>query len=202
MVPEQIEETVGAMAQAVEKGWIRHIGLSEVSAETLKRASAVHPITAVQREYSLVSRGPDADLIPALREIGAGLTAYGVLSRGLLSGRIRSADDLSPYDYRSHLPRFQGDNLQKNLVLVDALVNLAADKGVSASQLATAWALHRGDDIVPVIGARKMSHLDEALGAAEVSLNADELGTLEAAVPADAVAGTRYDDFGMTIVDR
>lgn len=197
-----IEDVVGTLAQSVERGWIRHIGLSEVSAETLERAAKVHPITAVQREYSLIERSAEATLIPTLERHGAGLTAYGVLSRGLLAGRIRSEADLGEgFDYRKHLPRFSGENLSQNLKLVDALVWQAEARGVTPSQLAIAWSLHKSPVVVPVIGARKPHHLDDALAAAAIELSVDEVAELEAALPATAVAGTRYDAFGMTIVD-
>ncbi|MEO0600440.1 MAG: aldo/keto reductase [Myxococcota bacterium] len=197
-----IEDVVGTLARCVERGWIHHIGLSEVSADTLRKAAAVHPITAVQREYSLVARSPEDALIPELERQGAGLTAYGVLSRGLLAGRIRSAADLGEgFDYRKLLPRFQGENLAANLRLVDALVGLAEARGVTPAQLAIAWSLHKSPAVVPIVGARRRSQLDDTLAAVDVVLSADEVAALEAALPAAAVAGTRYDEHGMAIVD-
>jgi pyridoxine 4-dehydrogenase len=195
-----IEETIGAIAECVEKGWVRHVGVSEVGGETFRRAHEVHPIAGLQREYSLVSRDIEGDTLTAVRDAGASVTAYGVLSRGLLTGRIRSADDIAPHDYRAHLPRFTGDNLKRNLELVDALVELAGERGVTASQLAIAWVLHRGDDIIPLIGARKMDQLDESLGALDIELSDEELARLEAAVPHQQVRGDRYDGFGMQLI--
>ncbi|WP_428267860.1 aldo/keto reductase [Haliangium sp.] len=191
-----IEDTIGAIGEMVDAGYVRHIGLSEAGPESLARAHEVRPIRALQREYSLISRDVEGELLTALRERGTGLTAYGVLSRGLLSGRIRS----TPHDYRSHLPRFQGDNLAKNLALVDALVEVAHARGVTASQMAIAWVLHRGDDIVPVIGARKRDRLAEALGALDIALSNEEMARLEAAVAATGVAGERYDARGMQLI--
>lgn len=197
-----IEDVIGTLARFVERGWIRHIGLSEVSAETFERAAAVHPITAVQREYSLIERSPEAELIPALERHGAGLTAYGVLSRGLLTGRIRSAADLGEgFDYRKILPRFQGENLQRNLRLVDALMALAETRGTNPAQLAIAWSLHKDPLVVPIVGARRSSQLDDLLAAAEQSLTTEDIATLESALPASEVAGSRYDAHGMAIVD-
>lgn len=194
-----IEDTIGALAELVQGGWVRHIGLSEVGTETLERARAAAPITALQREYSLITRELEADVIPALDEMGTGLTAYGVLSRGLLSGKIRSADDV-PADYRSHLPRFTGENLKKNLGVVERLVALAESKGATPSQLAIAWVAARSSTIVPLIGARTLQQLEESLGATELELSAEELATLESEVAAGEIHGERYDAIGMQLI--
>jgi pyridoxine 4-dehydrogenase len=182
-----IEDTVGAIAGLVRAGYVRHIGLSEVGAAALRRAAAAHPIAQLQIEYSLLSRGIEADILPACRALGIGVMAYGVLSRGLLAGWRPGAAD-----FRSHLPRFQGENLVRNQGLAKRLAARAAERGVSAAQLAIAWALHKGPDIVPLIGARRRDRLAEALGALAVSLSAEEVVALEAAVPAAEVAGERY----------
>ncbi len=192
-----IEDTIGAIADMVKAGFVRAIGLSEVGVETIRRAQAVHPICDLQIEYSLISRGPEAQIFPLLAELGIGVTAYGVLSRGLLAGSIPS--DKS--DFRARLPRFAGDNQAQNQRLVTALQTLAAEKGVTASQLAIAWVLARGATIVPVIGARTRAQLAESLAALEIKLSADELARIEAAVPAAAVAGSRYDAHQMRALD-
>ncbi|WP_431956443.1 aldo/keto reductase [Nocardia lijiangensis] len=196
-----IEDTVGAIAELVEAGYVRHIGLSEVGAETLRRAAAVHPIADLQIEYSLVSRGIEAETLPVARELGIGITAYGVLSRGLLSDTVRTRSTFGADDFRAHSPRFQGENLTRNLRLVDALAKIAAAKGVSVAQLAIAWVLTRGSDIVPIIGARRPQRWAETLGALDIRLGADELASIEAAVPADQVAGERYAAAQMEILD-
>lgn len=193
-----IEDTIGAIRECVEAGWVKHIGLSEAGVDTLKKAQTVHTITGLQREYSLITRDIEEGILPTLRDMGAGLTAYGVLSRGLLSGRIRSAP--AKNDYRGHLPRFTGDNLAKNLKLVDELTAFAEAKGKTPAQIAIAWVLHKGENIIPVIGARRQNRLEEALGALDVKLSDDEIKTLEAKVSHDAVAGTRYDEFGMRLI--
>jgi len=195
-----IEDVVGALAELVQAGHIRHIGLSEVGAESVRKAAAVHPISDVQIEYSLISRGPEAALLPALRELGVGLTAYGVLSRGLISGHWSKERAAQP-DFRSGLPRFSGDNLDRNLALVEELRRIAEAKGVTVAQIAIAWVLSRGEDVVPLVGARRRDRLTEALGGLDVDLIADDLAAIEAAVPADEVAGTRYDAFQMSILD-
>jgi aryl-alcohol dehydrogenase-like predicted oxidoreductase len=195
-----IEETVGAMAELVKAGYVRHIGLSEVGAETLRRAAAVHPISDVQIEYSLVSRGIEDALLPTAGELGVGITAYGVLSRGLISGHWTTARAGQP-DFRSHLPRFTGENLDRNLALVEALRAIAVAKGVTVAQIAIAWVLSRGTTIVPLVGARRRDRLTEALGAHNVRLTDADLAAIEAAVPADQVAGTRYDAHQMSILD-
>ncbi|MFI5620232.1 aldo/keto reductase [Streptomyces sp. NPDC051567] len=187
-----IEETVGAIAEAVQAGHVRHIGLSEVGADTLRRAAAVAPISDLQIEYSLLSRGIEEEILPTARELGIGITAYGVLSRGLISGHFSRDRALDPGDFRRTSPRFQGDNLDRNLDLVDALREIAESKGVSVAQTAIAWVLSRGEDIVPLVGARRRDRLAEALGALEVRLTAADLAAIEKAVPAGAAAGERY----------
>jgi aryl-alcohol dehydrogenase-like predicted oxidoreductase len=198
-----IEDTVGAISELVEAGYVRHIGLSEVGAETVRRAHAVHHISDLQIEYSLLSRGIEDEILPACRELGIGVTAYGVLSRGLLSGHWskQRADTLTPHDFRATAPRFTGENLAKNLALVDTLRDLAEEKGATAAQLAIAWVLSRGDDIVPLVGARRRERLTEALGALEVELSADDLTRIEQAIPAGAAAGERYQAPQMAILD-
>jgi aryl-alcohol dehydrogenase-like predicted oxidoreductase len=189
-----IEETVGAIAEMVQAGYVRHIGLSEAGAETIRRAHAVHVICDLQIEYSLLSRGIEAEILPTCRELGVGLTAYGVLSRGLLSGHWSKerAESLTAHDFRASAPRFTGENLERNLVLVETLRTLAEAKGATVAQLAIAWALSRGDDVVPLVGARTRERLAEALGALEVELSADDLAQIEGAIPAGAAAGERY----------
>ena len=187
-----VEETVGAIAEMVQAGYVRHIGLSEVGAETIRRAAAVYPISDVQIEYSLLSRGPEATIIPTLRELGIGLTAYGVLSRGLLSGHWSPDRELAAGDFRSISPRFQGENLERNLALVEALRGVAEAKGVTIAQVAIAWVAAQGDDIVPLVGARRRDRLHEAVGAAEVELSTEDLAAIEDAVPAGAAVGSRY----------
>ncbi|MFE2551046.1 aldo/keto reductase [Streptomyces sp. NPDC059355] len=196
-----IEETVGAIAEAVEAGHVRHIGLSEVGADTLRRAAAVAPISDLQIEYSLISRGIEAEILPTARELGIGITAYGVLSRGLISGHFGRDRELAPGDFRGMSPRFQGENLQRNLDLVDALRKVAEDKGVSVAQTAIAWVLSRGEDIVPLVGARRRDRLAEALGATAVELTAADLAAIEEAVPAGAAAGDRYPEAQMAHLD-
>jgi aryl-alcohol dehydrogenase-like predicted oxidoreductase len=187
-----IEDTVGAIAEEVKAGRVRHIGLSEAGAETIRRAHAVHPIADLQIEYSLLSRGIEAEILPTCRELGVGVTAYGVLSRGLLSGRWSADRQTAATDFRRFSPRFQGDNLAHNLALVEALREVAGEQGATVAQLAIAWALSRGDDIVPLIGARRRDRLAEAIGALDLTLTADEIARIETAVPADAAAGERY----------
>ncbi|MGZ3496897.1 MAG: aldo/keto reductase [Vulcanimicrobiaceae bacterium] len=195
-----IEETVGAIAEMVKAGYVRYIGLSEVSAETIRKANAVHPICDLQIEYSLISRGIEGHILPTLRELGIGLTAYGVLSRGLISGHWSKTRDVGR-DFRASAPRFQGDNLDKNLELVDRLRAIANRKGISVAQLAVAWVLAQGDDVVPVIGARNREQLAESLGALDVALSAADLTEIEQAVPEEAVAGQRYNAAGMSTLD-
>jgi aryl-alcohol dehydrogenase-like predicted oxidoreductase len=195
-----IEDTVGAIADLATAGYVRQIGLSEVGVQTLRRAQAVAPIADLQIEYSLMSRGIEAAILPVCRELGIGITAYGVLSRGLLSGtwsRERSAQK----DFRNMSPRFQGENLERNLALVDTLRSIAGARGTNPAQLAIAWAFSRGDDIVPLVGARRRAQLTDALAAAELTLSADELARIEAAIPPDAVAGARYNAAQMAHLD-
>jgi aryl-alcohol dehydrogenase-like predicted oxidoreductase len=187
-----IEETVGAIAELIEKGYVRHVGLSEVGAGTIRRAAATAPVVDLQIEYSLISRGIEEEVLPTTRELGIGITAYGVLSRGLISGHFSGDRQLGANDFRAFSPRFQGENLQHNLNLVEALRKIAEQKGVSVAQIAIAWVLSRGDDIVPLVGARTRERLTESLGALDVTLDAAELAAIEEAVPADAAAGDRY----------
>ena len=196
-----IEDTVGAIAELVKAGYVKHIGLSEVSAETLRRAHAVHPICDVQLEYSLMSRGIEAEILPTARSLGVGVTAYGVLSRGLISGHWSKARE-GEGDFRGqYSPRFQGENLDANLALVERVRAIAAQLGVSVAQVAIAWVMARGTDIVPLVGARTRVRLEEALGALKVSLSAEDVARLEQAVPPDAVAGTRYNAYQMAHLD-
>ncbi len=191
-----IEETVGAIAELVEAGHVRHVGLSEVGADTLRRAAAVTPISDLQIEYSLISRSIEEKILPTARELGIGITAYGVLSRGLISGHFTRDRELAPGDFRGMSPRFQGENLQRNLDLVDRLRTVAEAKGASVAQTAIAWVLAQaerwGADIVPLVGARRRDRLAEALGALGVTLDAADLAAIEEAVPAGAAAGERY----------
>jgi aryl-alcohol dehydrogenase-like predicted oxidoreductase len=185
-----IEDTIGAIADLVKAGYVREIGLSEVGADTIRRAQAVHPIVDLQIEYSLISRGPEAHIFPVLAELGIAVTAYGVLSRGLLTG----SSPTGPGDFRAYLPRFTGEHREKNQGLIDTLARLAAARGATPAQLAIAWALAKGPRprIIPVIGARTRKQLDDALGALAIRLSPDEVARLEEAIPADAASGTRY----------
>lgn len=194
-----IEETVGAVAELVKAGYVRHIGLSEVGSETIRRAAAVHPIVDLQIEYSLISRGIEDGVLKTTRELGIGITAYGVLSRGLISGHGVKAD--GPGDFRSHSPRFQGENLARNLALAEALRAAAARVGLTPAQGAIAWVAAQGPDIVPLVGARTRERLAEALGALEAELAPADLAALEAAAPAEAVAGERYPAIQMAMLD-
>jgi aryl-alcohol dehydrogenase-like predicted oxidoreductase len=196
-----IEETVGAIAELVEAGYVRYIGLSEVGAETVGRAAALDDVCDLQIEYSLVSRGIEDEILPACRECGMAITAYGVLSRGLISGHFPADRELAPSDFRAHAPRFDGENREHNLELVDALGAVAKDAGATVAQVAIAWVLSRGEDILPVIGARRRDQLAESLGALELSLTGDLLTSLEHAVPPGAVAGDRYPAQGMATLD-
>src|SRR6202167_249969 len=186
-----IEDTVGAIADMVKAGYVRHIGVSEASAKTLRRAHAAHPIAALQIEYSLFSRGIEREILPTLRELGIALVAYGVLSGGLISDRAEAARTAAS-EIRIRKPRFFAENFSKNIALVEALGAVAREKGAKTSQLAFAWVKSRGDDVVPLIGARRRDQLNEALGALDVKLSPGDLARIEEAVPADAVAGTRY----------
>jgi aryl-alcohol dehydrogenase-like predicted oxidoreductase len=193
-----IEDTIGAIADLVQAGYVRHIGVSEMGAVTIRRAHAVHPIAALQIEYSLMSRGIETAILPAARELGIAVTAYGVLSRGLIG---QTGRDVGTADPRLRFPRFQPGNLPRNLAMVDALEAIAADRGVTAAQLAFAWVAARGDDIVPLIGTKRRDRLDEAVRAFDIGLSASELAEIEAAVPAGQVAGTRYDAGSMAALD-
>jgi aryl-alcohol dehydrogenase-like predicted oxidoreductase len=193
-----IEDTVGAIVEMVRVGYVRHIGLSEVGADTIRRAHSVHPIAALQIEYSLMSRGIEAEILPVVRELGISVTAYGILSRGLLSsGTAR----LAPNDPRTRFPRFRAENHARNLELLAALEAIAEARGVTAAQLAIAWVASRGDDIIPLIGTKRRDRLAEALKALDLILSADELAAIEAAVPASAVAGDRYDAAQVATLD-
>ena len=196
-----IEETAGAIAEMIRAGHVRYLGLSEAGAETLRRAHAVHPVADLQIEYSLVSRGIEKEILPATRELGVGVTAYGVLSRGLIGGHWSRDRALSRGDIRNFLPRFQGANLERNLALVEALREVAESKGATVAQAAIAWVLSRGEDIVPLIGARRRDRLSEALGALDLVLTSRDLARLEEAAPPDAAAGDRYDARQMGMLD-
>jgi aryl-alcohol dehydrogenase-like predicted oxidoreductase len=196
-----IEDTVGAIAELVEAGYVRHIGLSEVGPDTIRRAAAIHPICDLQIEYSLISRGIEDRILPTCRELGIAITAYGVLSRGLISGHFSADRELSRGDFRAHAPRFQGENLERNLALVEQLRTIAEEHGASVAQLAIAWVLSRGEEIVPLIGARTRERLQEAIGALDLELSAGELSRIEQAMPADAAAGERYPEAGMAQLD-
>ena len=187
-----IEETVGAMAELVKEGKVRYLGLSEASANTIKRANAVHPISAVQSEYSLWSRDIEAEIIPACEELGITLVAYSPLGRGFLTGQIKSFEDLAIDDFRRYSPRFQGDNFQKNLELVAKIKNIADEKGCTTAQLALAWVMAQKPNIVPIAGTKRRSYLKDNLGGLNVELSANDLAQIEAAFPTDAVVGTRY----------
>ncbi len=187
-----IEETIGAMADLVKEGYIRHIGLSEVGAETIRRAAKVAPICDLQIEYSLISRGIEEKILPACRELGIAITAYGVLSRGLISGHWQKGQGKSAGDFRAYSPRFQEGNVERNLELVEALRAVAEAKGVTVAQVAIAWVAAQGADILPLVGARRRDRLAEALGALDVALSVEDLAAIEAAVPRDAAAGGRY----------
>jgi aryl-alcohol dehydrogenase-like predicted oxidoreductase len=196
----EIEETVGAMKELVEAGKVRFLGLSEASPETIRRAHAVHPITALQTEYSLWSRDPEREILPTVRELGIGFVAYSPLGRGFLSGRFRSPSDFPEDDFRRHHPRFQGENFERNLELVERVEDVAAEKGVTAGQLALAWVLHRGDDIVPIPGTKRVAYLEENAAAASISLSEEDLERLEEIAPAGVAAGDRYAD--MSSIDE
>ena len=195
-----IEETVGAMKELVEAGKVKHLGLSEAAPATIRRANAVHPITALQSEYSLWSRDVEDEILPTVRELGIGFVAYSPLGRGFLSGQIKSVDDLPEDDFRRRGPRFQGENFQHNLDLVAQVEEIAAEKGVTPSQLALAWALAQGDDVVPIPGTKRVRYLEENAAAADLSLGAEDLARLEEAFPKGATAGDRYPD--MSTVNR
>ena len=197
-----IEETVGAMAELVEAGKVRYLGLSEASAATIRRAHAVHPITAVQTEWSLWTRDIEAEVAPVCAELGIGVVPYSPLGRGFLTGAIKSTDALEADDFRVvGLPRFQAENLERNLAVVRALEALAAERGVTAGQLALAWVQHRGEHVVPIPGTKRRTYLEQNAAAADLELSADDLAAIEAAVPADAIAGTRYAEQHMASLD-
>lgn len=197
-----IEETVGAMSDLVREGKVRHIGLSEASGDTLRRACAVHQITALQTEYSLWSRDPEDGLLGVCRELGIGFVAYSPLGRGFLTGAIRSVDDLAPDDFRRSNPRFMGENFQRNLDLVQRVEEIASEKGCSASQLALAWVLAQGDDIVPIPGTTKSKHLDTNIAALEIQLSANDLTRIGEVAPKGTAAGGRYTDAGLKTIQR
>jgi aryl-alcohol dehydrogenase-like predicted oxidoreductase len=196
-----IEDTVGAMADLVRAGKVRHLGLSEAAPDTLRRACKVHPIAALQTEYSLWSRDPEGGLLAACRELGVAFVAYSPLGRGFLTGRIQSVDELAGDDFRRANPRFQGDNFDRNRALVEHLTAVARQKGVTAGQLALAWVLSRGEDIIPIPGTRRRKYLEENAAAADISFTADELAKIDAIAPRDAFAGQRYTDAGMAMVN-
>ncbi|WP_174285038.1 aldo/keto reductase [Sphingomonas bacterium] len=195
-----IEDTIGALSELVQAGYVRHIGLSEIGAATLRRAVAVHPIADLQIEYSLVTRGIERSILPAARELGVGITAYGVLARGLISGHYR-ADVPQAGDMRARTPRFRKDNLDANLSLVEALRTIAEAKGMSVTQIAIAWVLAQGGDIVPVVGARRRDQLTETLSGFDVTLSPDDLAAIESVAPADAIKGARYPDMVLAHMD-
>jgi aryl-alcohol dehydrogenase-like predicted oxidoreductase len=196
----EIEETVGAMKELVDAGKVRYLGLSEASPETIRRAHAVHPISALQTEYSLWSRDPEREILPTVRELGIGFVAYSPLGRGFLSGRFRSPSDFPEDDFRRHDPRFQGENFERNMELVARVEELASEKGVTAGQLALAWVLHQGDDIVPIPGTKRVEYLEENVAALDVELTEDDLRRLEEIAPAGVAAGDRYAD--MSSIDE
>jgi aryl-alcohol dehydrogenase-like predicted oxidoreductase len=197
-----IEETVGAMADLVQQGKIRHLGLSEAAPGTIRRAQEVHPITALQTEYSLWSRDPEAHLLPAVRELGIGFVPYSPLGRGFLTGAIRSPDDLAEDDWRRHTPRFQGDNFDRNLDLVERVKELAEGKGVTAAQVALAWVLAQGEDLVPIPGTTRAEHVEANIGALEVELTDGDLRALDEIAPLGAAAGERYPELMAGLIDR
>jgi aryl-alcohol dehydrogenase-like predicted oxidoreductase len=187
-----IEESVGAMSRLVEAGKVRHIGLSEAGAQTIRRAHAVHPIAALQSEYSLLHREPELEVLPVTRELGIAYVAYSPLSRGLLGGRIRSADDLAPEDWRHQVPRFQGDNLERNLEVVARLAEMAEERGVDIPSLAIAWVLAQGEDLIPLVGTSRADHVEHNLAALGIDLGAGDLAAMDAIAPLGAASGERY----------
>ena len=197
-----IEETVGAMAELVKEGKVRFLGLSEAAPATLRRGHAVHPVTALQTEYSLWSREPEDEILATCEELGVGFVPYSPLGRGFLSGDIRSVEDLAPDDFRRNNPRFQGENFQKNLDLVEAVSAIAADKGVTPAQLALAWVLAQGDNLVPIPGTRRIRTLEENIAAAEIVLTAEDLGRIEAVFPKGAASGHRYAEAARSALNR
>jgi aryl-alcohol dehydrogenase-like predicted oxidoreductase len=195
-----IEDTVGAMAELVQQGKVRYLGLSEAAPATIRRAQAVHPISALQTEYSLWSRDPEDEILPTIRELGIGFVPYSPLGRGFLSGQITRLEDLAEDDYRRQSPRFQGENFQKNLQVVEQVRAIAQEKGATPSQLALAWLLAQGDDIVPIPGTKRRQYLEENVGATEITLTADDLQRIDAVAPKGVAAGDRYSD--MSTVHR
>jgi aryl-alcohol dehydrogenase-like predicted oxidoreductase len=196
-----IEETVGAMAQLVKEGKVRYLGLSEASPQTLRRAAKVHRITALQTEYSLWTRDPEDEILPTCRELGIGFVAYSPLGRGFLTGQLKTFDDLAPDDYRRNSPRFQGENFQKNLDLVRRVEEMAKQKGCKPSQLALAWVLAQGDDIVPIPGTKRRKYLEENVGAINIQLTPEDLRRIDEVFPRDATAGARYPEHMMSLVN-
>jgi aryl-alcohol dehydrogenase-like predicted oxidoreductase len=196
-----IEETIGAMRELVLTGLVRHIGLSEVSSATLRRAQAVHPISALQSEYSLWTREIEADVLPTLRELEIGFVPFSPLGRGFLSGELKHPDDLGPNDFRRNLPRFQGENFFKNLELVEAVKILALEKGITPGQLALAWVLSKGDQVVPIPGTKRVKYLKENMSSLEVTLSPEDISRLEAVFPVGAISGERYGAANMKLVD-
>jgi len=197
-----IEDTVGAMAALVQQGKVRYLGLSEAAPATIRRAHAVHPISALQTEYSLWSRDPEDEILPTIRELGIGFVPYSPLGRGFLSGQFTKPEDLAADDYRRQSPRFQGENFYKNLALVEQVKTIATQKGVTSSQLALAWLLAQGDDIVPIPGTKRRKYLEENVGATGITLTPDELSQIEAAAPKGVAAGDRYHAQAMLTVHR
>jgi aryl-alcohol dehydrogenase-like predicted oxidoreductase len=195
-----IEETVGAMAELVDEGKVRFLGLSEAGPETIRRAAAVYPISALQSEYSLWTREIEAEILPTIRELGIGLVAYSPLGRGFLTGRVESVDDLEPGDFRRHNPRFAGGNLERNLELLAGVKELAAEHDCTPGQLAIAWVMHRGEDVVPIPGTKRRSYLEQNVEASEIELSAEDLARIDEAAPVGAAAGDRYPD--MSAVNR
>jgi aryl-alcohol dehydrogenase-like predicted oxidoreductase len=197
-----IEDTIGAMAELVQQGKVRYLGLSEAAPATIRRAHQVHPISALQTEYSLWSRDPEDEILPTIRELGIGFVPYSPLGRGFLSGAFKTPEDFAPDDYRRNSPRFQGENFAKNLELVAQVQAIATEKGVTASQLALAWLLAQGDDIVPIPGTKRRSYLEENVAAVNITLTADELSRIEAVAPKGVAAGDRYPIQTMSTVNR
>lgn len=195
-----IEDTIGAMAELIEQGKVRYLGMSEAAPETIRRAHAVHPITALQTEYSLWSRDPEDEILPTVRELGIGFVAYSPLGRGFLSGKIQSLNDLDPKDYRRYSPRFQGENFTKNLQVVEQVQAIAAEKQVTPSQLAIAWLLAQGGDIVPIPGTKRRAYLEENAAAVDITLTAEELARINEVAPQGVAVGDRYPD--MSAVNR
>ncbi|MCP2351758.1 aldo/keto reductase [Nonomuraea roseoviolacea] len=197
-----VEESVGALADLVAQGKVGHIGLSEVSAATLRRAHAVHPVSAVQTEYSLWERHVEDDILPTIRDLGATLVAYSPLGRGLLTGAVRTTTRYEPGDFRATAPRYTGDDLKANLAVVDAITHIAAAKGATPAQIALAWLLTRGSDVIPIPGSSRRPHLRDNLAALDLHLTATDLGAIDAAVPDTGAQGSRYGDHGIALIDR